>query len=344
MNRRQFLFASALAPILREVRAARHSPLPRLELITTSDYQWTGVAVSKADRVFVSFPTISEFPSYHVAELKGGVPVRFLDREANSSFRSVTGIVVDSEDRLWALDSGKLEGMSARRAGARLVCIDLRRNQVKSVHPIPPSLLVDESDLSDFRIDTAWHCAYISDAGAGGLIVIDLKTDRGWLALDRRTPETRANARFVAMPAGNVVPASPHIDGVTLSEDGRSLYFTPLIETRIFGIPTECLADGRLTPEQRRRKIRTIADNIHPSAGMVVRGGVIYMGDLQNSKLLAYSLASRRARTLEYPTRFHWADDFALDARGRIWFTESQKDIPVARRRPYRLFRLTPAP
>lgn len=337
-----FLALTGTFPGLCHARAARAAePVPRLDLITYSDYQWTGVAVSREGRVFVTFPTLSEFPSFHVGELKGGVPVPLLDRETNKSFTSLTGIYLDEHDRLWVLDSGKLEGLPAKAKKAKLVQIDLRRNMVHRTFPIQSNLITPISDLQDLRIDVEHNCAYISDGGAGGILAIDLRSGSQWLALDRTVEQTRANASFIAYPHGNYMPHAPHVNGMTLSEDGKALYFTPLIETRIFTIPTEVLANRGLTSDQRRKHIRILAEGIHPSAGMVVRKGVIYMGDLQNARLMTYSMTTRRASDLPYAVRFHWADDFAKDANGNIWFTESENDIQVEKRYRYRLYRLT---
>ena len=53
-------------------------------------------------------------------------------------------------------------------------------------------------------------------------------------------------------------------------------------------------------------------------------------------------LATGRTTPLPLPVPVHWADDFAADARGGIWFTESERNIPVEQRRSYRLYRLAP--
>ena len=344
MNRRQLLTRltlmgtgigfSALSPAT-ELRQ------PRLELVTDSDYQWTGVAVSKEGRIFVTFPTQTEFPSFHVGELKAGVAAPLLDREENRSFSNLTGIYLDALDRLWVLDSGKLEGRKTPTGLAKLVCIDIRRNRISRSHVISSGLLTAESFLADLRIDAHRGMAYLSDAGAGGILVIDLKSGDQWMGLDRKTAQTRASGRFIAYPHQNYTPDQPHVNGLTFSEDGRELYFTPLLETRIFSIPLDVISDHKMPMSQRCSRIRILAEHIHPSAGMVVRDGVIYMGDLQGSRIMTVDIKTRSVAHLPLPMPIHWADDFAKDSQGDIWFTESEVNIPIEKRRRYRLYRLT---
>ena len=315
---------------------------PTLRLVTESDYQWTGVAVSSGGRIFLSFPTFSEFPSFHLAELKGGVPVSLLDRSSDSEIANLTGIFMDGRDRLWALDAGMAArgGLSYRQP--KILCISIRDHRIQRSFPIPQELSGAASRYADLRIDLERNCAYVTDGGMARLVTVDLSSGKAWVALDETVSELRASAAFISYPAGNFVPEAPHLNGLTLSEDGSLLYFTPLISTRIYSIPTSALADPALTVAQRRRLIRTVATDLSPSAGMVARGGKLYTGDLRNSRILSTDLRTGKTSALPLPSRFNWADDFASDSTGGIWFTESESNIPVEMRRSYRLYRLAP--
>ena len=100
-----FLLASGLAAKA-GARAAYRVPV--FQEVATSEYQGNSTAVSRTGRVFTSFPTRNEFPSFHVGELRGGVTVSFLPRDVNESLVNVSNIFIDDADRLWILDSGKL--------------------------------------------------------------------------------------------------------------------------------------------------------------------------------------------------------------------------------------------
>ncbi|MDD7442672.1 MAG: L-dopachrome tautomerase-related protein [Sutterellaceae bacterium] len=331
---------SAAIPACRTSFALPRSGQPILQLMARSDYQWTGVAVSREGRIFVSFPTRSEFPSFHVGELRAGAPQPFPSRDVNESFTNVNGVQMDSRNHLWVLDSGKLLDKPIDSGSAKLVEIDVQTRSVVGTYPIPPRLLLPESSPADFRIDPDGRYAYVSDGGAAGLIVMDLKEGEAWLGLDRTVPQTRANASFIACTHGNYRPLMPHLNGITLSDDNTLLYFTPLIATRIWSIPTRILKDRKLSSRQRTREIRTVTSEIFPSAGMVERKGQIYLGDVRHNRLAVLDAATGKVTFPSIPSPIRFADDFVTDFTGDIWFTDSQESIPVSSRSAYRLFRL----
>lgn len=192
-----FLLASGLAAKA-GARAAYRGPV--FQEVATSEYQWNSTAVSRTGRVFTSFPTRNEFPSFHVGELRGGVTVSFLPRDVNESLVNVSNIFIDDADRLWILDSGKLAGRPVNKSAARLICVNITHRMVLQTFRIPSELLESNSTLANVRVDSQQNIAFISDGGAGGLIVLDLESGKGWLGLDRSVQQTRANAKFLALP------------------------------------------------------------------------------------------------------------------------------------------------
>ena len=321
-----FLLASGLAAKA-GARAAYRGPV--FQEVATSEYQWNSTAVSRTGRVFTSFPTRNEFPSFHVGELRGGVTVSFLPRDVNESLVNVSNIFIDDADRLWILDSGKLAGRPVNKSAARLICVNITHRMVLQTFRIPSELLESNSTLANVRVDSQQNIAFISDGGAGGLIVLDLESGKGWLGLDRSVQQTRANAKFLALPTGNYYPIMPNIAALALSEDRRTLYFTPLIETKIYSIPTHILRDRSLRSHDRARYIMTEARDAFPSAGMVERSGVLYFGDVRHDRVASLHLMTHRVSEMKTPTPIRWADGFSLDSRGNIWFTESESNVPV---------------
>ena len=189
-----FLLASGLAAKA-GARAAYRGPV--FQEVATSEYQWNSTAVSRTGRVFTSFPTRNEFPSFHVGELRGGVTVSFLPRDVNESLVNVSNIFIDDADRLWILDSGKLAGRPVNKSAARLICVNITHRMVLQTFRIPSELLESNSTLANVRVDSQQNIAFISDGGAGGLIVLDLESGKGWLGLDRfsRPARTRSSSR-----------------------------------------------------------------------------------------------------------------------------------------------------
>ena len=108
--------------------------------------QPTGVAVSSTGRVFVNFPYWDKRPGVSVAELDAdGILNPFPSRSWNRwdgksatsalrSFVSAQALYVDSDDFLWALDSGSPRQESGVVvAGPKLFKIDLHDNSIAQV-------------------------------------------------------------------------------------------------------------------------------------------------------------------------------------------------------------------
>ena len=98
----------------------------------------TGVTVSQNGRIFVNFPKWGDEVSYTVAEIRDGKAVAYPDEAMNqtnpndlaAALVSVQSVVVDPADRLWILDTGSPMFEATEYGGPKLVCVDLKTNQV----------------------------------------------------------------------------------------------------------------------------------------------------------------------------------------------------------------------
>jgi hypothetical protein len=75
-----------------------------------SDAMPTGVAVSRRGRIFVNFPRWEDGVPFTVGEvLKNGKVVAYPNAAMAGDLTSVQSVVIDSKDRLWALDTGSVK-------------------------------------------------------------------------------------------------------------------------------------------------------------------------------------------------------------------------------------------
>src|SRR5689334_13635571 len=111
------------------------------EVAQFPNQQVTGVAVSKAGRIFVNFPDWSDDHTISVAEIKAGAPQPYPNTEMNgpgaagSHFVCVQSVYVDAEDNLWVLDPAAPKMKEIVPGGPKLVKIDLKTNQVVQTIP-----------------------------------------------------------------------------------------------------------------------------------------------------------------------------------------------------------------
>ena len=77
-----------------------------------------------------------------------------MDEQANQThFVSVQSVVVDADDRLWALDTGAPLLKNIVPGGPKLVCIDLTTNKVVRTILLPPESAGINSYMNDVRFD-----------------------------------------------------------------------------------------------------------------------------------------------------------------------------------------------
>lgn len=185
-------------------RAAAHGSL-------SCDDPATAVTVSDDRRVFVGFPVRNPTLDGAVAEIGPDGAVRpYPSREWNAwgpevslnparHFVCVQSLVCEG-DGLWALDSGRLKDDEVSGA-AKLVRIDLNTDRVDRVYAFRDDVAWQGSKFNDVRIDADRNVAYITDAGTGGMVVLDLATGRA-----HRLPDgdAGATADLISDPAVRV--------------------------------------------------------------------------------------------------------------------------------------------
>lgn len=330
-----------------------------------------GVTVSQTGRIFVTFPRYGDDPvAFTMAELKNGQAIAYPNAQINrpnfdrpsESLLFVQSAVVDAEDRLWLLDSGlpKL-GAPTIPGGPKLVGIDLKQNRVFKTITFPSTVVLASSFLNDVRFDLSRGLAgfaYLSDAsfdGKNALIVIDLASGRSFRRLGDH-PSTKAEPNFVHIVEGEVLmnrptqgaatPVRGGVNGITLSADGKRLFYCALSSRRLYSVSTDALIDERMSETQ-------VAQTIVEHGEKGAAGGIesdslnrIYLTNNEHNAILR-RLPNGSFETLVYDPRVLWPDTLSVAKDGYLYFTAAQfhrraafhngKDL---RQKPYMLSRV----
>lgn len=340
-----------------EIIAALNEPLPDM----------SGIAVSRDNRIFVSFPRHADNHSeFALAELVNGEFIPFPNAEfvyppkvsKSDDFStwlvSPHGIAFDSADNLWIIDDGKRSGINEIPNGAaKLVGIDIKTKNIIANIAIP---VRNDVHLNDLRVDLSVGkkgVAFITNSSFGltpSLFVVDIgsgawrevlinhestKNDENFMAFLEGQPHTfsKANPRF---PIGGA-------DGIALS-DGR-VYYTALSGRGLYSIESSVLADLSLNESEIKKAVkyhgeRPACDGLsEDSKGSIYFSAFEQMALVKRDKKGVYSV-------IVADSRMGWPDGLAY-ANGYLYVTLGQWNRLAAfnngtdlRQRPYLIARV----
>jgi sugar lactone lactonase YvrE len=343
---------------------------PRLEVVHTfSGHMPVGVAVNSQGRIFVSYPRWEDEVPYSIAELKGGQAVPYPDAALNAQprpfdvnrFVGVQGLIVDGRDRLWVLDTGTYNlGPILNQQAPKLVGIDTATNRVVKTIRFPANVVLPDTYLNDLRVDLRQGqdgVAYITDSGAkskGGLIMVDLGTGRSWRKLTGHK-SVLAEPKFVPVVDGQPMYIRPRngvaqfvnlsSDGIAISPDGATLYYTPLASRRLYSVPTAALRDEGLSDAQVSKQVQDLGEKGVSDGMGEDTAGNLYTTNYEQHAVLQ-RLPSGELKTLVQDPRLIWPDTLAIQG-GYMYILSDQlnrqggyhfgRDVRV---KPYVLFRV----
>lgn len=351
--------APAVRPVgqIEQVHQFKTGPMP------------TGVTVSARGRIFVNFPRWGDDVPFTVGEIRNGKVVAFPSQAANTfdaarpaaTLSSVQSVVVDALDRLWILDPAA-PGFQTRLDGAaKLVAVDLGTNKVVKTIVIPATVALDTTYLNDVRFDLRAGkagIAYITDSslsGPGGIIVVDLDSGRSWRKLTGH-PSTSVDPTFVPFVEGERLaqrapgkapqPFSVASDGIALSADGATLFYSPLSSRHLYSVPTALLRDESASDATLGAAVRDLGEKGASDGLESDNQGRVYAGDYEHNSIHQRQ-ADGQWKTIASDPRILWPDTLSVGPDGYLYFTANQlhrqagfhegKDL---RQKPYMLFRV----
>lgn len=317
----------------------------------------TGVTVSQKGRVFVNFPRWGDPVTSSVVEIKDGKEIPYPNAELNlydlkrahDTLVSVQSVVVDDKDRLWILDTGSLKFAAPVADGPKLIAVDLNTDKVvKTIH-FPPDVAKSTTYLNDVRVDTQREIAYITDSAVKGLnaiIVVDLKSGGAKRRLEGHK-SVEEESSFVPVVENKPLYSGGQnmtvgADGIALSPDGQTLYYSALSARRLYSVNTQSLNDN---PE-----VKDEGDKGGASDGLDMDAeGNLYATNYEQSSILKRDKSGKYS-TLVLCDRKWWPD--SLCARdGWLYFTlnqlQRQADFTGGqdrREKPYLLCRIAVGP
>jgi sugar lactone lactonase YvrE len=323
----------------------------------------TGLTVSHGGRLFVSYPRWSQPANVTVGEVTKDGLIPFPDDATNAFYPSEPGkldpkthlvsvqsVVVDANDRLWLLDTGSINMQPAIDGAPKMWGYDLKsRQRVKEIRF--DGALKKQTYLNDVRFDLKrgdQGTAYITDSGAGGIIVVDLASGEAWRKLDGH-PSVLADKSVTLMvegqplkrrpPTGDEQPVMINSDGIALSPDGATLYYTPLTGHTIYAVSTGFLADRNAFDPVAYSAVRKVGDKPSANDGLICDAqGRIYTTDFEDNAIrritpsggggltearAAGAASAQPGEVIVQDERLLWPDTFCIHD-GKLYVTSNQ--------------------
>jgi sugar lactone lactonase YvrE len=338
----------------------------------------TGVTVTETGRIFVNFPHWGDDVPFTVGEIRDGKVVAYPDAAINKEdpkdpakgLISVQSVVADGQGRVWLLDTAAPNFAAPKAGGAKLVAVDLASNKVVKTLVFPANVILPSTYVNDMRFDFRSGkegTVYVTDSsvsGPGAIIVMDIASGKATRRLSGAKstsvdpdfkPVVEGQAALVSKgPDGKPKTMGVASDGIALSADGKTLYFSALSSRHLFAVPTEMLRDASVSEAQLNAAVKDLGEKGASDGLESDANGGVYAGDYEHNGIRK-RLADGNWQTIVHDPRVLWPDTLSVGPDGYLYFIANQlqrqagfhngKDL---REKPYSLLRVkidaAPAP
>lgn len=304
----------------------------RLEQVATSPRVWNGITVSHDNRLFASL-TQSEGAGLQLAEVVNNQLKAFPDaawnqwdaKDPDHHFYHVNALRIGPDGDLWVMDSGNKgigTGDKAVAGGAKLVRINLATGKVVGSYVFKAPTLQPTSYLDDVRFNGDF--AYLTDPGAVGLVVLNLKSGKSWRVLDNHPlsidhQPIYADGKKLILRDGREKRVG--LDQLEVSPDGKWLYYQA-IPGPLARIETRYLNDSALTAAEVAKHAEKVRDTWSTGGTAIDADGNIYASDI-NTRSIKRIAPNGEVTTVVQDPRLIWIDAMWV-SKGALWMPSGQ--------------------
>jgi len=179
-------------------------------------------------------------------------------------------------ETLWVVDTGRPTVLDATGApsmpyaqpgGPKILAISLKNDTIYATYTFPASIHYPDSYMNDIRLDlrpnttsSGAGIAYIvdsSDEGRPGFIILDLGNGKSWrrltqdqstLRVPRDVPSYQGHPFYQHSIGQPIQTLREGNDGIQISPDGETLFYSPLTSNTLYSIPTGNLRTDPTNP------------------------------------------------------------------------------------------------
>lgn len=309
-----------------------------------------GVKVDSRGNIYVSTARWNgkEIPatlSKLVRENNGWVLQPFPSEEMNDTdnedgLKAVLGFEIDRDDVMWILDQGHIAGAPSGPKDEKLVLWDLKENrELKRYIFSDKDSDKNASFLNDVAVDNDSGFSYIADSGinsnplSGGLIIYNRNNNTARRILDK-SPFTANEPHFFFNIDGNPVtkggPMLTGADGIALSGDKKTLYWTNLTGNTLYSLDTALLRDFN-TPESEIEKAVQIVTSLPSNTDGITsdRDGNLYMTALTLNGIMRRDARTGELSRFVYHKSMSWPDTVGWGPNKSLYVVSNHLNLYV---------------
>lgn len=302
----------------------------------------TGVKIDKNGTIYIAVPRWSEgIPAtMNRVVVKDGKAIldAFPSWKWNQAgnidlLQSVMGYEIDECNRMWILDQGKIAYAPSKPGSQKLIIWDLNSNKMIDCIRIPDKIAsYRTSFLNDIVVDNKNGFAYITDSGngwpnhpiVGGIIVYNMKTKTFRRVLDQNF-STQDFPNFQFDIDNRPVNNKFGVDGIAMSADRSTLYYSPLTGRNLYAIDTMVLRDYTIPLEEISCHVQSLGSKSTTTDGMCAdNNGNVFYTMLEGKGIGFYNSRNGQFHKIISEDRMVWVDGVSFDQKGSIIFNNNR--------------------
>lgn len=266
------------------------------------------------------------------------------DVDNPKGLKAVLGFEIDRNDVMWILDQGHVAGAPSAPGDEKLIGWDLKTNKEIARYEFSDA----DSDkkcsfLNDVAVDNDAGVVYISDSGIfcsplkGGLIVYDIKARKAKRVLS--APEFVNDEAYTFQIHGRDVlkakDGKPNgmktgADGIALSGDKKTLYWTNLTGNRLLSLPTALIRDFSKSEDEVKKAVSVVATLPSNTDGITAdRNNNLYLTALTLNGVMKRDAKTGAVTTLVDHKDISWPDTLAWGPGGSLYLVSNHLHLWV---------------
>lgn len=236
----------------------------------------------------------------------------------------------------------------AQPGGPKLVAISLANDTIYQTLTFPVNVHFPDSYLNDLRFDfnselsgtSGQGIAYLVDSsneGRPGFIMVDLGTGESWRRLNQDVsvlrgandvPSYQGNPFYFRQKGSAIGWQEEGLDGIQLSPDGETLYYSPLTTNYLWSIPTRNLREKDTNPLAEIQARGNVSN--HGQRGGNANGfegdsnGLIYQLMPEHNAIYYFDPNDGLTKPFVRDPRIIWPDGASVGADGYIYININQ--------------------